>query len=258
MRTVVSIEILVALISGLVAVLSIVISTSGAARTVRVQHRLDVLRAELVRQESIEDVVKRYREPLLRAAFDLQSRMYNVVALGFFARHLGSDSPDQREYAQLSTMFRLAEYFGWVEILRRGIQFLDLGSHERTRELAERLALISRIFAATDLYPASAFRLFRDEQRALGELMLEPSPNDLRGYQTIGYARFVDRVTTEPGFARWFARLIAETSGMAVLRPDCDDRLVRVQHELVGLIDFLDPDGIRFPADDRRKLASER
>lgn len=44
-------------------------------------------------------------------------------------------------------MFVVAEYLGWVEILRRGVQFLDLGDVRRNQLLVERLEAIGTILS---------------------------------------------------------------------------------------------------------------
>ena len=155
--------------------------------------------------------------------------------------------PEERHYARASTLYRLGDYFGWIEILRRGLQFLDLGEEERTRGLVERLDTVSRTFSNTEWFPASVFRLFRDEQRALGEVMLEPAEGEVRRYQCIGYATFVDRLDRESGFARWFERLGREIDKLSDPAPGQIDRLIELQHALIHVIDFLDPEGLRFP-----------
>ena len=164
-------------------------------------------RTRLERQQAGEDLIRQYREPLLLAAFELQARIYNIVQSGFVARHLGSSDPEEGHYARASTLYRLGDYLGWIEVLRRGLQFLDLGEEKRTHELVERLDVSSHTFSNTEWFPASVFRIFRDEQRALGEIMLEPIEGELRRYQCIGYATFVRRLDEDSGFARWFERL---------------------------------------------------
>jgi len=47
--------------------------------------------------------------------------------------------PPKREYTIQSTLFVIAQYFGWIEILRRDIQFLDLGNVKENRELSKLL-----------------------------------------------------------------------------------------------------------------------
>lgn len=70
--------------------------------------------------------------------------------------------------------------------------------------------------------------------------MLEPLPGDPRGYQGMGYLRFVELMETEPGSR--------ERSTSADPHPGYLAWLIRVQNELVALLEFLDPQGIRFPA----------
>jgi hypothetical protein len=244
----------VALISAFVAVGSAVISGYMTVRSVRLEHALEGRRAEAGRQEARQDVVRWYREPLLLAAFDLQARLCNIVEDDFAARHLGSPDPDEQQYARVSTLYRIGDYLGWAEILRRGLQFLDLGEDARTRELVERMDRVSRTFANTDWFPRSAFRLFRDEQRAVGEIMLEPTDNPDRRYQCIGYAAFVTQMDASPSFTRWFRRLGDEISQLAEPEPGILDRPAALQRALMDVIDALDPDRIRLPQEYLKRL----
>ena len=110
-----------------------------SARTAWLQNELEERRRQASKEELVEEVMSRYREPL-RAAFDLQSRIYNIVGQGFLHRYLQLGDPPNQEYACRNTMFVVAEYLGWVmEILRRGVQFLDLGDVRRNQLLVERL-----------------------------------------------------------------------------------------------------------------------
>ncbi len=243
-----SASILIALISGLVAVASVVLSSYATIRTTRTQHELELRRHKLDRSEAAEEITSKYRDPLLRSIIDLQGRIYSIVKLDFMLRHLGSGDVEQIQYAKSSTLFRLAEYFGWIEILRVGIQFLDLGDQARSRELAALSHQISLAFANTQEFPNAAFRLFRDEQRALGELVIESLPGDSRGYHCIGYTQFVQRLEDEPTFSRWFARLAAEIDSMINSPPGYLDRLIDIHNTFGALLEFLDPGGIRYPS----------
>lgn len=95
------------------------------------------------------------------AASDLQARICNIVKDSFFGRHMASADPEEQQYARVSTLYRVGDHFGWTEILRRGLQYLDLGDDRKTRELAGHLALVSLTFSDTHRYPAGAFRLFQ-------------------------------------------------------------------------------------------------
>jgi hypothetical protein len=168
------------------------------------------------------------------------------MKVNFVKRHLENPDKGWAEYAKTSTLFRIAEFFGWIEILRRGVQFLNLGDQERSRKLSALLQQISLEFANTHKFPDSTFRLFRDEQRAIGELVIEALPGDQRGYQCIGYAQFSDRLHHEPSFARWFSRLSDEMELMIDPLPGRIERLVGVHEALSSLLEFLDPGGVRY------------
>jgi hypothetical protein len=249
-----STAVVVALISAGVAVCSAAVSAYATARSIRLQHALTLKRSELDRQEASRDLVRRYREPLLLAAFDLQARICNIVQDDFITRHMASTDPQEQQYARASTLYRVGDYFGWTEILRRGLQFLDLGDDRRTRELSQILALVSRTFSDTARYPAGVFLLFRDEQRALGEIMLEPADGELRHYQCIGYATFAARLDADLAFSRWFHRLSNDVGTLVDPAPGQLDRLISVQQALVNVIEFFDPDGLRFAKEHLTRL----
>lgn len=249
-----STAILVALISGVIAVASVVLSSYATIRTMRTQHEIELRRHELDKSEAAEEIASRYRDPLLRSIIDLQGRIYSIVELDFMQRHLGSGEADQVNYAKSSTLFRLAEYFGWLEILRAGVQFLDLGDQARSRELTALSHQVGLAFANTQEFPDSAFRLFRDEQRAVGELVIEAVPGDPRGHHCIGYTRFVQRLEDEPAFSRWFARLADEIDLMVSPPPGYLNRLAAIHNTFGALLEFLDPDGIRYPTFERSRM----
>jgi hypothetical protein len=71
--------------------------------------------------------------------------------------------------------------------------------------------------------------------------------------ECLGYATFVTR-QSDPEFARWFAQLRDDIDLLASEPGRHLDRLVSLQHGLVELIDFLDPEHTRLPAYDREKL----
>lgn len=247
-----SVQLTVAVISAVVALLSILLSTratrSNAELQARLQGELDQRRTETNKASRLEEVIGRYRDPLLSAAFELQTRIYNFVC-GTFAGYLRSDDSAEKSYAVNSTLFVVAQYLAWAEALRRGVQFLDLGDVERNRELVSRLEAIRRTFA-TDTRFTGPFRIFRVEQRAIGELMLEPSEigqsMDMP-WQCVGYATFCSKIEHDEEFASWFARLDRDIRSLADSRESGRARLAALQNSLMDLIDFLDDPPLRFP-----------
>ncbi|MFE2038181.1 hypothetical protein ACFXBB_34085 [Streptomyces scopuliridis] len=200
-----STELVVASISGAVALVSVVISARASRRQALLTVGLDRQIAALARDAARQDVMSRVREPLLWAAYDLQSRISNIARsrFGFLTLYYKDGTPQEREYARRNTTYVIAEYFCWVEILRRRVQFLDLGNREDNRTVVDLLHEISNRFSS-DRNQGAGFRLFRGEQRTLGDLMISQD-GDEQG--CIRYAEFCRRLDTDEEFGAWFASL---------------------------------------------------
>ncbi|MEV5733378.1 hypothetical protein [Streptomyces sp. NPDC052292] len=250
-----STDLLVAVISGAVALVSVAISAQASRRQTLHAAELERQTAALSRDVARQDVMSRVRDPLLWAAFELQSRVYNITRsqFGFLTLYYKEGTPREREYALRNTLYVFAQYFGWVEILRQRIQFLNLGEQEYNRKVMELLHEVSGKFSS-DTNRGTGFRLFRGEQRALGELLISPD----RGEQNcIGYVDFCHRLETDRDFAAWFTSLDESIRHLGD-EYYIESRLISVQRALVQLINFLDPDGERFPQHGMRALPEQR
>jgi len=244
-------EVITAIIAASVAVISAVISIYGQTRITRLTDRLTKQREAESREAQTTALMSRYRDPLLRSAIDLQSRLYNIHQSRFLERFY-RESPSTQNYALYNTIYVVAEYFGWVEILRREIQFLDLGDLELNRRLSELLASINQAFGRYTL--GSNFRLFNGEQRAIGEMMtVLRSNSEVVGYDCIGYATFVKKMS-DPEFASWFAKLSDDIDMMANASKVDFERLIVIHSKLIDLIDVLDPHQIRVPLQNRTRI----
>lgn len=224
----------IGLAGGLVAAL---LSTFVAVRQSRMDERLARVQldvdAELHRRTALldrelraEEVLTRYRQPLAAAAFDLQARLYNVLRLDFLGEFGGHDA--RAEEAMRTTLFRIAQYFGWSEILRRDVQFLSFADDRESREVAAAQARISERFLDNDA--THAMMIWRDEQRAIGERMIVEEHGTVL---CMGYARFAGCCDTL--FGPWLERLrreLGDSSAQARLRD--------VQHALLDLVELLD------------------
>jgi ketosteroid isomerase-like protein len=192
---------------------------------------------KLERAEQAEVVLKRYREPLAAAAFDLQSRLYNILCQEFFETF----GKARGEEVFSTTLFRIAQYFGWTEILRRDIQFLSFPEDKDTKKVADLQREIARAFLEDE--PSHALMIWSDEQRALGELMIVEEHDKVL---CMGYARF--RKDEDGVFAPWRERLDAE-----LLQPDARERMRKVQHLLCKLVRTLDPGELRYAKKELRR-----
>lgn len=199
--------------------------------------------AQQVEDEQSLQLVK-YRDPLLRAAFDLQTRLYNIVQ-GFFLKIYYHKSEEKRDYAIHSTLFNIGEYLGWTEIMRRDGQFLDFGETSTNRRIEDLLSTVTHTFARDDL--DAAFQIFRAEQRAIGEIMIfQDDAVASAKPRCIGYADFIERMD-DPAFSRWFARLSADVERIATEHKQHEERLIMLHNVLLDLIVFLDPECERVP-----------
>ncbi|WP_210573169.1 hypothetical protein [Streptomyces sp. GESEQ-4] len=244
----------------MIAVISAVIAVLGAVFTAVLGHRLQVQAKSLDRR----DYMSRYRDALLWTAFDLQSRIYNILRgyqadlrgmKGFTSSFLLAGTEQQAHYVKRSTAFLFAEYLGWAEIFRRDLQFLDLGSNRANQQIMFTLNRISRTLGDVEHTPgAECFRIFRTDQRAVGEIMIDPDsePGERR---CIGYATFCAQLTAEDAFSEWMQEILDHVE-LAAREPDqARDRLARIQHQLIDLIDLLDAEGRRFPSAERSRFA---
>ncbi len=149
-------ELAISIVSAAVALASVVITAFLGARAGRQQLELQAGIDRQVetrrRQEQRDDVMGRIRDPLLWAAFDLQGRIFNIVAQQFLVAYLLNGSDDEREYARHSTVFVFAQYLGWVEIVRRSVQFLDLGNSKNNRDLVNCFSRAAGILSS-DSFP---------------------------------------------------------------------------------------------------------
>jgi hypothetical protein len=241
-----------------IAVSTSALALAGAIYTATVNYRgqqkLERLKVDLQdkrddKKTAIEkqNFVSKYRDPLMHAAYDLQSRIFNILRQGFLTRYLINGSPHEQEYAIENTVFLLAQFLGWTEAIREEIQFLDLGADDQTKRLRQLQDEIYRHLQTDTLAPG--FRLFAGEQRAIGELMIDRGASTCR---CIGFAAFMNN--RKPGIDRWLDPLRDDLRQMAA-RPDpFKERLASIQHSMIDLLEFLDPQFTRFPQSTRTRV----
>jgi hypothetical protein len=226
-------------------VLATLVSAFVAWRQSRLDERLARLNHELEMEQNrraalfdrelrAEEVLTRYREPLAAAAFDLQSRFYNILRLDFLAKF---GAGERAEDALRTTLFRLAQYFGWTELLRRDIQFLSFPEDDDTRHVAQLQSEIARCFLRDDYGPA--LMIWSDEQRGLGELMIVEEHGKVL---CMGYASFRERC--DDTFAPWRERLLNELA-----EESAEARLRDAQRLLCELVETLDAERVRYTRD---------
>jgi len=235
------------LISSLVAIGAAVIAVWGQLRVKRVEAHVALQKAEAEHRAESEQTARRFREPLGRAAYELQSRIFNIIKRGFLTEYLEGGDDRTRPYSINHTAFVIAQYFAWTEIIRREIQFIDLGADEETRLLAQ---LQHKIYSGwqTDKYHP-LLRVFGGEQHAIGERMIREGP---RGPQCMGFASYLDYLKGGPDSL--ICALNADIESLGARLEEAMPRLAELQHSLIDLVEFLDPKAIRFPQRNRTRI----
>ncbi len=237
------VSLLGAVVSGGFAIAAVVVNRRAAVRD---------------RRASAEEMAMRYRIPLLRAAFDLQTRLYNIGQQDFLGRFAGGEEspPEHREYAISNTLYLVAQYLCFSEIIRHGMLFLDPVDRTRQRDLMNAMEAVRDSFSDTMKFDDAALCLFRGEQRAIGEIMLTERAGaapGAPGWDCLGYAAFVTRLD-ECEFSRWFRLLRRSLDDLRTDLPAHDRRLVQLQHHLLDLIGLMDPDHEQVPHALRERL----
>jgi hypothetical protein len=225
--------ILTAIIASVASLVVALVSARMARQGQKELAQLQQQAAQVEREVEAEQVLSRYRQPLTSAAYDLQSRLRNILANNFVGNYAKGESERQLD-AIHSTLFRLAQYFAWTEILRQEIQFLDLREPEKTRSVSELQRGIARAFASDDY--GKEFMLWIDEQRGIGEMMISRAEGHTR---SLGYATFSRNYESEA--SRWLQRFEKDLTSD---RAPQSQRLEEIQHLLCQLIRKLDPEGL--------------
>ncbi|MDH6460366.1 hypothetical protein M2302_000521 [Micromonospora sp. A200] len=246
-----------------VGLVSAVVSVAGAVLTAFLGYWYQQRARRLDRQGYMD----RYGAHMALAAFELQSRIFNILhghrvdligqSRGFLTAFVVHGTAEDAEYARRSTAFVFAEYLAWVEILRRDVQFLDLGKNKLNRDVMRQIALITGTMSRVRgerAAPGNEFCIFRTAQRAIGEVMIKVD-GEIERRHCRGYAEFTTLLNGDESFGSWFAPILRDVDRVAADLEPALPRLTALQHQLVGLIDLLDPRFIRFPREQRSLFA---
>ncbi len=232
----------------LVAVVSGVIAWRAQVAAAQARTQVDLWLREEQRRHDLAQRAARYHEPLVRAAYDLQSRLYNLLCRNLLGAHYDGGDERSRRYVVDNTVYLLAQYCAWTEIARREVRFIDLGADEPTRALT---ALQDEIVSTLqDDRHGPLLRLFAGEQRALGESLVVGSAGSS---DCIGYGAFLQRLR-EGAVDPLVLTLRDDVEVMARSPAAARERMVELQHRLIDLLALLDPRCVRFPAAKRTKV----
>lgn len=206
------------------------------------------LRAE-ERAVDLELMMVKYRGPLVHAAYDLQSRIFNIVNQNILNLYFIEDRGDgsEKEYFLKNTMYVIAQYFAWTEIIRKEIQFIEFDDVKTSQKLSNLQDEIYSIWQFTSR--SDSLNIWAGEQRGIGELLLQDKGS---GYTCIGYSQFLKLVSK--GEEPLLKQLELKIKRYFNTQEHYSVRLVKLQNALIDLLEFLDPDFVRFPREKRTKI----
>jgi hypothetical protein len=160
--------------------------------------------------QQLHQVYLKLRDPLLLATLELTNRTAEITSqseVNFLEKSLlqsnppsmtknSADDPYYQRYKFVSTIFRLCSWLGWVELYRQEVAFLDSGHHRTNVEFEQHVEAIRSCLADGHLIDADDWEewtdslIFREEQRAIGESMIDPIKHSVIGYGSF-YEKFI-------------------------------------------------------------------
>ena len=194
--------------------------------------RRDIEARATERRSEAKVALDRYRGPLLDAAWQFGDRIDNIrnrAFLNYLAENTG-----RADDVKSTTLFRMAYYLGWREVLRTQVQLLRFENAEDTRLVATFINDVTWVLASDRV--DSTWPIWSDEQRAVGELMIgQPGPTSA---SVRGIAAF--RTQYSESFSPWLERFAQTLLGNAAAS---SERLRLLQWALCGLVTQLDEEG---------------
>lgn len=232
----------IAVLSFVTSIISTIISTQGANRIARISRSIEL---DKMRMEK-EKLINLYKEPLFKSAADLQSRIYNILNSGFLGYYIyGTER--QKAYSIDNTVFLFAQFFAWTEAIRNEIQFISLDDEAKTRELSRLQNKVYSLMQSDKQSPL--LMVFAGEQRAMGEKMLKI---DISKVRCIGYNEYIESNIQDTHVL--FKAFANDVKSLAEDPKKAYERLKSVQHALIALLFFLDPEYLRFPKEQRTEV----
>jgi hypothetical protein len=228
----------------------------------------------LKRKQRVEEKVRKYSDPLLQAASDVELRIQTLLKKGIKDNWLKSNVIKELErgegflkdsckglgYFFLSTVYVFARYFAWVEILRREAGFLDFPRGKASVNFYGILHRINNAFRYTELWQSNNKKppvkdctvLYRHIQSAIGEIMIIERNKELN---CISFREFVDKYKDAQNaqFRFWLRNLmsyfedlsdidIAQIEQVLIEKGEYRVlRLIAIQYWYFKLVQFLDP-----------------
>jgi len=230
---------MVDVVSIIIAVVSLVGSLVAAGFTGWISFYID----QVKRRSEAKALIHKYRDPLMLAAYDLQSRLWGLVQQNLLRY---TEDEEKKDLVYVYTSFLVGQYLSWTYILRRQAQFVRFSTDTTNMKLNQILDTITNEFSLDRHKGEDPFMLWRGQQMAIGELMT--MAEEQGQLYCMGFAAFAVKYHSDPEFKKWFQPI---DSGITLLvdagargNSVANYRLRRLQHLLVDLVLLLDKDRV--------------
>lgn len=224
----------------IVSVLSLVGAVSAVFFTAYMTYAAD----ERKRNQEIKTQVRKYSDPLLITAHDLQDRLWQLLdtEMTYNDRKKGNGA----ENLELFTCYLFAQFLTWTHILKIKAQYLAFHEDKSTSGLRTILYKISDELS-TSRYPENGqtFRLWPGHQLGIAENMISQAVED-GDIRPLGWHKFKGVYEDQFGnYFSWMRRSITKMLNAKYDKAEMipDQRLRRIQHLLIDLIETLDKSG---------------
>jgi hypothetical protein len=130
------------------------------------------------RENNLQIAAALYINPFIDACEQLQSRIYNVFAMGGLSILKTHYEDDKHAYEML---FQLARYCGWERIVRR------YASHSLDQETVNLLEEVRKAFSHSS---EEKWRFYRDEQKTLGQFAVTRVDGAKNEFEEVPFYKF--------------------------------------------------------------------
>lgn len=214
-------EVIISLSSALAAIVAAFIAAYSQRKVAKINQDMKL---ELQKTQ--------YREPFLKATYDLQGRLYNLIKTGYIDDCILQDtSLRKQKYAIDNTAFLIAQFFAWNELIRNELFYLDVNNKKSNIKLASTIDKLYSVWKLND------FQVYPGEQRAIAELMIE-------NQKCIGYSTFLKRYSNK---TEEIINVLYDFIDYISKEQSDIKELIALHSGLIDILDILDPKKIKFP-----------
>ncbi|KAF8178393.1 hypothetical protein K438DRAFT_1605168 [Mycena galopus ATCC 62051] len=177
----------------------------------------------------------KYHNPILLSAHELQGRFYNIASnnLYFFR-------PRHDDYVIRHTIYLIGQYFAWLAILQKEVQFLAFDRSQDAIAFRDRSHAIREAFSSSHPKYGTELIVWAGYQTAIGEIMIRKEEGGQRMCMT--YPEFCSEWDNREEFRNWFQAIEADLR----LQGQNFRRMRHVQNVLIDLVEVLDPKRERY------------